>query len=54
MAFSSGEILLHSMWLVPHRLFLLHRGTQFATAQRSQRRDAVEASLAPDATGSFK
>lgn len=54
LAFSSREILFHSVWLAPHRLFLLHRGTEFITAQRSQRRDTVKGSLDPDAAGSFR
>lgn len=54
MASSSGEILLHSVWLASHGLFLLHRRTEFITAQRSQRRDTVKGSLGAGATGSLR
>lgn len=53
MAFSSGEILLHSMCDL-QRLFFPHGRTKFIAARRSQRRDTAKSSLDPEATGSFK
>lgn len=42
------------MQLAPQRLFLLHRGTELITVQRSQRRGTVKGRLDPEAIGSFR
>lgn len=50
MAFSYGEILLHRVWLPPHRLFLLQRRIEFISAREGN----TKGSLDPEATGSFR
>lgn len=53
MAFSAGETLLHSMWLVPQTLSPTQRDRVYYCS-KSQRRGTVKGSLDPDATGSVR
>lgn len=50
MAFSYGDVLLHRVWLPPHRLFLLQRKIEFITAGRRNTKGSLHAA----ATGSFR